>query len=89
MLDGINELFPEYKIINENLEKLKNSKYDYFDEIKSVLKKYSDFPKLWKKLFKTDVKIVQDSKNNSWYEVKIPDDYLTKEWLYKQGGILE
>jgi hypothetical protein len=89
MLNGINELFPEYKTIDETLKKLKDSKYDYFDEMKSVLKKYSDFPKLWKKLFKTDVKIVQDSKNNSWYEVKVPDDYLTKEWFYKQGGTLE
>ena len=52
-------------------------------EHENILKKYSDFPKQYKKLYKNaDVRTVTDSKGNTWYEVDVPKDYLKKEWVY-------
>ena len=58
----------------------------YPDRQKTILKKYSDFPKMWKKLFKTEPRIVTDSKGNTWYEVDVPEGYLDQEWQFKTGG---
>jgi hypothetical protein len=60
----------------------------YPDKYKTILKKYSDFPKMWKKLFKTEPRIVTDSKGNTWYEVDVPEGYLDQEWQFKTGGKL-
>jgi hypothetical protein len=43
---------------------------------------------MWKKLFKTEPRIVTDSKGNTWYEVDIPEGYLDQEWQFKTGGKL-
>ena len=60
---------------------------DYSPEHKTILKKYSDFPKQYKKLFKdSDVRTIVDKKGNSWYEVDVPEDYLNREWQFKNGG---
>lgn len=60
---------------------------DYYPEHQTILKKYSDFPKLFQKLFKDQqVKIVTDIKGNTWYEVDVPKGYLNKEQQFKQGG---
>jgi hypothetical protein len=61
---------------------------DYPSRIKTILKKYSDFPKMWKKLFNTEPRIVTDSKGNTWYEVDVPEGYLDQEWQFKTGGKL-
>ena len=59
--------------------------YDYED----ILRKYSDFPRQYKKLFKgADVRVVTDPKGNTWYEVDVPENYLQQEWAYKNGGLL-
>ena len=62
---------------------------DYSPEHKTILKKYSDFPKQYKKLFKdSDVRTIVDKKGNSWYEVDVPEDYLNREWQFKYGGAI-
>ena len=64
-----------------------NSIGDYYPEHQTILKKYSDFPKLFQKLFKDQqVRTVTDIKGNTWYEVDVPKGYLNKEWQFKQGG---
>ena len=56
---------------------------DYYPQHKTILKKYSDFPKQYKKLYKdADVRTVTDGKGNTWYEVDVPKDYLNSEWQY-------
>lgn len=63
----------------------KKTVYDYED----ILRKYTDFPKQYKKLYKgADVRIVTDPKGNTWYEVDVPEGYLGQEWTYKYGGPL-
>ena len=52
-----------------------------------ILQKYDAFPKQFKKLYKNaDVRIVTDSKGNTWYEVDVPENYLQQEWAYEEGG---
>lgn len=49
-------------------------------EYENILKKYTDFPKQYQKLYKgAEVRIVLDPKGNSWYEVDVPEDYLQQE----------
>lgn len=66
-----------------------NGEITYPLEHETILNKYSDFPKLYEKLFKNqEVKIVTDPKGNTWYEVDVPKNYLNMEWQYKRGGRL-
>ena len=89
------ELLKKFKIYEnwENSQQAKdfwkefNNIREYYPEHQTILKKYSDFPKLFQKLFKNQqVRIVTDIKGNTWYEVDIPKGYLNKEWQFKQGG---
>jgi hypothetical protein len=47
----------------------------YSPEHKTILKKYSEYPKTLKKLFDIDTKIVTDPKGNTWYEFDIPKSF--------------
>ena len=68
----------------------KTKKLTYAPEHETVLKRYSDFPKQYGKLFKgSSVRNVTDPKGNTWYEVNVPENYLKMEWQYKQGGKLK
>lgn len=87
----------EYKNLAEELERLKNKRadlwksapQDYNPKHKTILKKYSSFPKQYRKLYKdAEVREVTDSKGNTWYEVDVPKDYLNQEWQYAYGGPL-
>lgn len=80
----LNEQTGQYEIPQYFIEQ--NGGYD--GRYKTILKKYSDFPKMWKKLFKTEPRIVTDSKGNTWYEVDVPEGYLDQEWQFKTGGKL-
>jgi hypothetical protein len=77
-------------IISENEPKLakgysKKVVYDHED----ILRKYTEFPKQFKKLYKNaDVRTVTDAKGNTWYEVDVPENYLQQEWAYGDGGHL-
>lgn len=56
----------------------------------NILKRYSDFPKQFGKLFKgATVRTTQDLHGNTWYEVDVPKDYLQQEWAFKQGGTIK
>ena len=64
---------------------IEKKEYTYED----ILRKYTEFPKQFKKLYKNaDVRIVTDAKGNTWYEVDVPEDYLKQEWQYAAGGAL-
>lgn len=55
----------------------------------TILNKYKEFPKLFKKLYKNhEVRTVTDNKGNTWYEVDVPENFLQSEWQYKIGGKL-
>ena len=57
--------------------------YDYED----ILRRYSDFPKQYRKLYKNaDIRTVTDPKGNTWYEVDVPEGYLQQEWAFAEGG---
>ena len=76
---GTSIFFDLYEVVDP-----RKQEYAY----ENILKKYSDFPKMWKKLFKTEPRIVTDSKGNTWYEVDVPEGYLDQEWQFKTGGKL-
>ena len=80
----------------ENLKKLRaqfddaitRAPLDYSSEHKTILKKYADFPKQFKKLHKNaEVREVTDGKGNTWYEVDVPKNFLNKEWMYGIGAM--
>jgi hypothetical protein len=49
----------------------------YSPSHQTILKKYSNFPKMFKKLYKNqEVRIVTDPQGNTWYEVDVPKNYL-------------
>jgi len=63
--------------------------FNYPSEQQTILKKYADQPKTIKKLFGLDVRIVTDSKGNTWYEFDIPEKFKTGKGeikAFKQGG---
>lgn len=86
------------KYLNQRMKELKSIK-PYVDpsikkEVKfmhedDILRKYNEFPKQFKKLYKNaDVRTVTDPKGNTWYEVDVPENYLKQEWAYEEGGSL-
>jgi hypothetical protein len=67
--EKVNELM---KVHDEIL----NTPYkSYHPEHQTILKKYLDQPKMIKKIFKQDVKIITDNKGNTWYEFDIPEKF--------------
>ena len=64
-----------------------NSHVTYAPEHQTILKKYSEFPTMFGKLFKgQQVRNVTDKLGNTWYEVDIPSDMLQRELKFKLGG---
>ena len=85
------ENIPGFSELSEKLDQLISipNKHDYLPEHQTILKKYTDFPKLFEKLFKDQkVRTVTDDKENTWFEVDIPKGYLNREWQFKLGGKL-
>ena len=65
---------PIRKRIEEiNVKRAKETNYS--SEHQTILKKYSEQPKLIKKLFKQDAKTITDNKGNTWYEFNIPEKF--------------
>jgi hypothetical protein len=61
----------------------------YSPSHQTILKKYAEQPKLVKKLFGTEPKIVTDGKGNTWYEFDIPETFKQGKGqikAFKQGG---
>lgn len=63
----------------------KSMKGAYKPEHQRVLRHYSGFPKMARKVF-TEPRTVIDPKGNSWFELDIPANYLDQEWVYEKGG---
>lgn len=82
------------KELEDRLQQLISSgkHQSYPSHHQTILKKYADFPKQFQKLFgkQAEVRIVEDSKGNTWYEVDVPQSYLdgTAEMLFKKGGVI-
>lgn len=80
---------PIPKDIEDKIKELERLGKDrtYKPEYQTILKKYSDFPKMFGKLFKgQQVRNVTDKLGNTWYEVDIPNDMLQRELKFKLGG---
>lgn len=84
IVQKINQLEEEEAgLINERVDLYRTAEKDYPAKHKTILKKYSDFPKQYRKIYKdADVRTVMDSKGNTWYEVDVPKNYLNSEWQY-------
>lgn len=75
--------------ILKRLREIQGQGQSYSPEHQTILKKYSDFPKMFNKLFKgQEVRTVTDPKGNTWYEVDIPENFLQSEWQFRKGGVL-
>lgn len=71
------------RLDDEMYEELRKIQPDYSPQHKTILKKYSEFPKQFKKLWKDqEVRTATDQKGNSWYEVDVPKNFLKREWIY-------
>ena len=65
---------------------------DFSPKHKTILKKYDDGPKIIKKTLGQDVRIVTDSKGNTWYEFDIPKSFKEGKGeikAFKQGGVVK
>jgi len=80
----------EIKLINDVLNgKLKGKIYE--PAATTILKKYTEQPKVIKKLFGVEPKMVTDSKGNTWYEFDIPNKFKGGKGeikAFKDGGWL-
>ena len=80
----------EIKLINDVLNGKKKGMV-YEPEAQTILKKYTEQPKVIKKLFGVEPKIVTDSKGNTWYEFDIPSKFKGGKGeikAFKDGGWL-
>lgn len=68
---GPSKTFPVKLINNVEVKEL----LGFSPEHQTILKKYSEQPKLIKKLFGEEPAVVTDSKGNTWYEFDIPKKY--------------
>lgn len=95
-IDGMNEYISN--IMNDfklpiSLDKIIPQVFDYPKEHLTILNKYANFPKEYKKIFgkNTIVREVVDKNGNTWYEVDIPESYRngSAQIQFKQGGRLK
>jgi hypothetical protein len=89
--DRYDKVYNEHKQFFDDIfsGKLKGT---YDRDAETILKKYSEQPKLIKKLYGVEPKIVTDSKGNSWYEFDIPKSFKKGKGeikAFKEGGIID
>lgn len=85
-----NNILSEMKRIQRIEDKFLNGETTYTPKHESILDKYSTFPKVYDKLYKNQkINIVTDAYGNTWYEIEVPQNYLSSEWQYKKGGKLK
>ena len=78
--EDIKRLTAQIKKLESLESRWLNGETTYDAKLETILDKYTEFPKQFKKLFKdADIRMVTDPKRNTWYEVDVPDDYLRKE----------
>jgi len=104
--DEITTRLKELKDLNpDRYDKIYNEQKKFFDDVtagkikgtygpdaETILKKYSEQPKLIKKLYGVEPKIVTDAKGNSWYEFDIPETFKGGKGeikAFKKGGVIE
>lgn len=78
-----NELAPPPELIDMNTNTSYFNGDDYLPEHKTILKKYSEYPKMVKKTLGVDVKEVKDVKGNTWYELDIPKSFKDRKGKIK------
>jgi hypothetical protein len=83
------------KLLNNRIKELKSLSDKELDanlfkpEHQTILKKYTEQPKMIKKLFGVEPKIVKDAKGNSWYEFDVPKSFKEGKAeikAFKNGG---
>jgi len=57
------------------------------NRFKAVHRKYKDFPKYYKKEFGVEVREVTDDRDNTWWEVDIPEKYFNQNMMYMEGEV--
>lgn len=75
--------------LDDNLQPVGGGEYS--SKHQTILKKYAEQPKLIKKLFGAEPKVVTDSKGNTWYEFDIPEKFKgTKGEIkaFSMGGMI-
>jgi hypothetical protein len=104
--DEIVKVLNEMKTENfERYTKIYNEQKKFFDDViagkikgtygpdaETILKKYSEQPKLIKKLYGVEPQIVTDAKGNTWYEFDIPQTFKQGKGeikAFKQGGVIK
>lgn len=88
------KVYPKEEYIKARQEYAQKTKYieDNFGSPDTnnniILDRYEAFPKHFRSLFgnKNDVRIVTDSKNNTWYEVDVPQDIESRTLLFNKVG---
>ena len=60
----------------EAQQKLKDNVIEFPHQQETILRRHEEYPKLTRKLFNIEPKIVTDSKENTWYEIPVPESYL-------------
>jgi hypothetical protein len=78
-----------YEMNIQGLEEELNMTLKYDQKHETILKKYTEQPKIIKKLFGAAPRTVTDDKGNTWYEFDIPKSYLEGKGeikAYKLGG---
>lgn len=78
-----------YEMNIQGLEEELNMTLKYDQKHETILKKYTEQPKIIKKLFGAEPRTVTDDKGNTWYEFDIPKSYLEGKGeikAYKLGG---
>lgn len=85
---GENELAPPPELVDMNTNTSYFNGNDYLPEHKTILKKYSEYPKMVKKTLGLDVKEVKDVKGNTWYELDIPKSFKDRKGKIKALSML-
>lgn len=78
-----NQLASPPEVIDLNTNTNYYQGVDFLPEHKTILKKYEEFPKMSKKIFNQEPKIVTDVKGNTWYELEIPKAFKERKGKIK------
>lgn len=73
----------------QQIEDQYKDKMAYTDEHKRVLRRYAEFPNMFKKLFPNqEIRTITDNLGNSWYEMDVPNNFMDTEWQFAKGGTI-
>ena len=84
------KILEQFKLYDNKVKELEKAAPNvYSKEHQTILKKYADQPKMFKKVLGSEPKLITDSKGNTWYEFDIPDSFKQGKAeirAFKKGG---